>query len=60
MKILAEIHPKKKLEKLSLQLEDLLSSFDGIDIPDSPMGFPSPLPISVAILARRISEQRKL
>jgi hypothetical protein len=60
MKILAEIHPKKKLEKLSLQLEDLLSSFDGIDIPDSPMGFPSPLPISVATLARRISEQKEI
>ncbi|BBG24352.1 hypothetical protein [Sulfuracidifex tepidarius] len=59
MKILAEIHPKKKLEKLKAQLEDILNSFDGIDIPDSPMGEPSMMPVSIGSIARIVSKEEK-
>lgn len=51
MQLLVEFHPKSKLEKIKKELEDL-SHFDGYDIPDSPLGIPSVLPISIGILAR--------
>ncbi len=59
MKILAEIHPKKKLDKLKAQLTEVLNSFDGIDIPDSPMGEPSMTPVSVGSIARIVSKEDK-
>ncbi|AAK40820.1 hypothetical protein SULI_07595 [Saccharolobus solfataricus] len=51
MQILVELHPKKKPEKLLNEIK-ILSSFDGFDIPDSPMGMPSPIPTFVASLIR--------
>lgn len=51
MQILAELHPKTKIEKIEREIKEL-ESFDGFDIPDSPLGLPSPLPSVVATLIR--------
>ncbi|QGA54714.1 hypothetical protein GFS03_09085 [Sulfolobus sp. E5-1-F] len=51
MQILVELHPKKKIEKLLKEIK-ILSSFDGFNIPDSPLGMPSPMPSFVASLIR--------
>lgn len=58
MQLLVELHPKNKLEKIKKELDEL-SIFDGFDIPDSPLGFPSVLPISIAILAREKFDEKK-
>jgi 5,10-methylenetetrahydrofolate reductase len=51
MQILAEVHPKSKREKLKLEI-NVLQSFDGFDIPDSPLGLPSVLPSSIGVMIR--------
>ena len=52
MQILVEIHPKHKLEKLTKTISQL-EPFDGFDIPDSPLGYPSPLPSVVGTIIRQ-------
>ncbi|NON61530.1 hypothetical protein [Acidianus sp. RZ1] len=59
MQYLAEIHPKANLQKISKELE-VLGSFDGYDIPDSPMGIPSILPISLALIIRQRSDSKRI
>ncbi|EWG07981.1 MAG: hypothetical protein ASUL_03019 [Candidatus Aramenus sulfurataquae] len=60
MQILAELHPKANREKLLREL-DVVSSFDGYDIPDSPLGLPSVLPSTVAVLIReRLGEGKRI
>ncbi|WP_338600721.1 hypothetical protein V6M85_12520 [Sulfolobus tengchongensis] len=51
MEILAELHPKKKIDKLLNEIK-ILSFLDGFDIPDSPLGIPSPVPLFIATLIR--------
>ncbi|MEM0294337.1 MAG: hypothetical protein QXF93_07045 [Saccharolobus sp.] len=51
MQILVELHPKKKIEKIIKEIK-VLENYSGFDIPDSPLGFPSPLPSFVASLIR--------
>lgn len=51
MQILVELHPKKKIEKILKEVK-ILSDYDGFDIPDSPLGLPSPLPSFIASLIR--------
>nr|AKI85271.1 MTHFR (MetF)-like protein [uncultured organism] len=51
MQILAEVHPKSKREKLKGEI-NALQSFDGFDIPDSPLGLPSVLPSSIGVMIR--------
>ncbi len=53
MEILVEIHPKKKIEKIIDEIKTL-SSFDGFNIPDSPLGYPAPLPSSIASIIRHL------
>jgi 5,10-methylenetetrahydrofolate reductase len=53
MLILAELRPKSNMRKLEEQLKKL-SYYDGIDIPDSPLGEPTVPPIAVAAVARKI------
>ncbi|BCU70317.1 hypothetical protein [Stygiolobus caldivivus] len=52
MQILVEVHPKHKLEKL-VKTISLLEPFDGFDVPDSPLGLPSPLASVVGTLIRQ-------
>lgn len=59
MQLLVELHPKTKLEKVKKEIDEL-SYFDGYDIPDSPLGIPSALPLSVAILAREKFEKKMI
>lgn len=51
MELLAEFHPKTKIEKVEKELIEL-EAYDGFDIPDSPVGLPSPLPSVIATLIR--------
>ncbi|QKQ99170.1 hypothetical protein GWK48_01070 [Metallosphaera tengchongensis] len=58
MEILAEVHAKWKLEKLKKEI-DLLSEFDGYDIPDAALGEPSVIPSVVGTLIReRLGNKR--
>ncbi|MFP3064942.1 MAG: hypothetical protein RXR59_05330 [Sulfolobus sp.] len=59
MQILAELHPKTKMEKL-IKTVLSLADYDGFDIPDSPMGLPSPLPSVVASVIRREFEDKRI
>jgi len=59
MQILVEVHPKHKLEKL-MKIISQLESFDGFNIPDSPLGMPSPLPSVVGTLIRYTLEDKRV
>ncbi|MUM64325.1 hypothetical protein D1867_03460 [Acidianus infernus] len=59
MQLLAEVHPKTKIEKIKKEIQDL-SSFDGFDIPDSPLGLPSVKPTSIAALIREKYEHKRI
>ncbi len=60
MRILAEVHPKKKPDKLNSQIQEILSHFDGVDVPDSPMGEPSLMPIAVGMIARSFYKEKEV
>jgi len=51
MHYLVEIVPAKDLKKVKYEIEEL-SIYDGFDIPDSPLGNPSVLPIVVGTIIR--------
>jgi len=53
MEILVELHPKTKIEKLQKEIKEL-EPFDGFDLPDSPLGYPSVLPSSVAVIIKNV------
>ncbi|BDC19438.1 hypothetical protein [Acidianus sp. HS-5] len=59
MQLLAEVHPKTKIEKMKKEIQ-CLSSFDGFDIPDSPLGLPSVKPASIASLIREEYENKRI
>ncbi len=59
MQLLAEVHPKTKIEKIKNEIQ-ILSSFDGFDIPDSPLGLPSVKPTSIASLIREKYEDKRI
>ncbi len=60
MQLLAELHPKASREKLLREL-NAVSSFDGYDIPDSPLGLPSVLPSTIAVLVReRLGDEKRI
>ena len=53
MEILAELHPKTKIDKIQKEIKEL-EPFDGFDLPDSPLGYPSVLPPSVAVIIKNM------
>ncbi|MCH1770130.1 MULTISPECIES: hypothetical protein [Metallosphaera] len=59
MEILAELHPRRKIDKLKREISSL-DSFDGFDIPDAPLGDPSVIPVAVGVLAREASEGKRI
>ncbi|BCU68232.1 hypothetical protein HS7_16690 [Sulfolobales archaeon HS-7] len=58
MLMLAELIAKRKTDKIKRQVEKL-SHYDGIDIPDSPMGYPGVLPVLPACVARSVLPSEK-
>ncbi|WP_306305624.1 hypothetical protein [Metallosphaera hakonensis] len=58
MEILAELHPKHKLEKLKKEINEL-EGFDGFDVPDAALGEPSVLPSVMATLVRETLGESK-
>jgi 5,10-methylenetetrahydrofolate reductase len=59
MKVLAEVTPNKKLNKLKNEI-DKLSIFDGFDVPDAPLGEPNMLPVSIATILRLKFEDKEI
>ncbi|BCS93975.1 hypothetical protein L3N51_00453 [Metallosphaera sp. J1] len=60
MEILAELHPKRKIDKLKKEISSL-EAFDGFDIPDAPLGEPSVMPLAVGVLAReQLNEGKRI
>ncbi|MCY0859551.1 MAG: hypothetical protein OWQ54_03895 [Sulfolobaceae archaeon] len=60
MEVLLEIVPKLKMEKFEKELKET-EPFDGYNIPDSPTGIPSPLPIVAATIIReRYGKDRRI
>ena len=51
MKVYAEVDPIGDEEKLARELR-LLKSFDGLDLPDCPLGMPSMLPLAISARLR--------
>jgi len=59
MEFLAELHPKTRIEKLQKEIKEL-EPFDGFDLPDSPLGYPSILPSAVAVLIRNAYPDKRV
>ncbi|AAY79795.1 hypothetical protein [Sulfolobus acidocaldarius] len=58
MQVLAEIHGKTKKEKLLKTLMKL-EEYDGFNIPDSPLGYPSVMPSVIATVVRNLYGNNK-
>lgn len=59
MELLVELHPKTKIDKLEKEIKEL-GAFDGFDIPDSPLGYPSVLPVAVAVFIKEKYPTKRL
>jgi len=60
MEVLVEVHPKQKMEKVEKMIE-IISPFDGYDIPDAALGEPSVLPSALGVKIReRLGESKRI
>ena len=59
MEFLAELQPKIKIEKIQNEIKEL-EPFDGFDLPDSPLGYPSILPSSIATIVRNVYPDKRV
>ncbi len=59
MLVYAEVRPIQQLDLLEEHLSEL-GGFHGFNIPDAPLGRPSPLPLSIACIVRRIYPSKSL
>ena len=59
MKIYAEIYPSRNLENVKQEIEKL-ADFDGFNIPDNPLGYPTMPPELIGYIAREIFQHKEI